>query len=418
MTSSSRPVDIDAQRLWDSLMQMAKIGPSPNGGNRRLAMTEEDAAGRRLLLDWIEAIGCSWSRDKAGNLFIRRSGREDELPAVSMGSHLDTQPLGGRFDGILGVLGGLEVLRSLHERDIVTRRPLQLIVWTNEEGSRFAPAMGGSGVWSGRLDAATFFNAKDSQGITLADAIEACGEAGDQALGEPDLDAYFELHIEQGPVLEEQGHAVGIVTGVQGIRWYDIRLTGQSAHAGPTPMSYRHDPLLAANRLIQRMREEVMADSEGAARLTVGDFKVIEPSRNVVPGEVELTIDLRHVSDSELDALDAALERIAHESAEAEGVTLSFERRWHSPVTPFDPVLIDALRDAVEARQLDAPCMMSGAGHDAVHLSHVTPTVMIFVPCRDGISHNEAEYAEPEHCALGTQLLCDAVIARAEREDS
>ncbi|MBY5942047.1 M20 family metallo-hydrolase [Halomonas sp. DP5N14-9] len=411
-----RSIDIDANRLWDSLMQMAEVGPSPNGGSRRLAMTPEDADGRRLLLDWVEALGCTWQRDKAGNLFIRRAGREDHLPPVSMGSHLDTQPLGGRFDGVLGVLAGLEVLRSLHDNAITTRRPLSLIVWTNEEGSRFAPAMGGSGVWTGRLDEATFFGASDSKGVTLGEAIAACGEAGDLPLGEPELDAYFELHIEQGPVLEEQGHPLGIVTGVQGIRWYDLSLRGQSAHAGPTPMSYRRDPLLAATAMIQRMREVVMADPDGAARLTVGDFQVVEPSRNVVPGEVRLLLDLRHVSDERLDALDAELERLARDAADVEGVELTFERRWHSPVTPFDDALIDSLREAVKARELDAPCMMSGAGHDAVHLSHVTPTVMIFVPCRDGISHNEAEYAEPEHCALGTQLLCDAVLARAERD--
>lgn len=414
MPTTSR-FSIDSARLWDSLMRMAEIGPSPNGGSRRLTMTPEDATGRRLLLDWVEALGCTWQRDKAGNLFIRRPGREDHLPAVSLGSHLDTQPFGGRFDGVLGVLAGLEVFRTLADNDITTRRPLSLIVWTNEEGSRFAPAMGGSGVWTGRLDEDTFFNATDSQGVSLREAIQACDEAGDLPLGEQDLDAYFELHIEQGPILEEQGYPLGIVTGVQGIRWYDLSLRGQSAHAGPTPMSYRHDPLMAATALIQALKEEVLADPEGAARLTVGDFQVVEPSRNVIPGEVHLQLDLRHTDDERLAALDATVERLAQTAAEAEGVTLSLERRWHSPVTPFDATLIASLGEAAEARGLKAPTMMSGAGHDAVHLSHVTPTVMIFVPSRDGISHNEAEYTEPEHCSLGTQLLCDAVLARAER---
>ncbi|MEO1853634.1 M20 family metallo-hydrolase [Chromohalobacter sp.] len=415
MPGATPRVSIDSDRLWNSLMRMAEIGPSPNGGSRRLAMTQEDAAGRRLLLDWVEALGCTWQRDKAGNLFIHRPGHENRLPAVSLGSHLDTQPLGGRFDGVLGVLAGLEVFRTLADNDITTRRPLSLIVWTNEEGSRFAPAMGGSGVWTGRLDEDTFFTATDSQGVSLREAIQACDEAGDLPLGEQDLDAYFELHIEQGPVLEEQGDPLGIVTGVQGIRWYDLSLRGQSAHAGPTPMSYRHDPLMAATALIQALKEEVLADPEGAARLTVGDFQVVEPSRNVIPGEIHLQLDLRHTDDERLAALDATVERLARTAAEAEGVTLSLERRWHSPVTPFDDTLIASLVEAAEARGLEAPTMMSGAGHDAVHLSHVTPTVMIFVPSRDGISHNEAEYTEPEHCALGTQLLCDAVLARAER---
>lgn len=405
---------IDSARLWSSLMHMAEIGPSPNGGSRRLAMTAEDAAGRRLLLDWVEALGCTWQRDRAGNLFIHRPGQDNHLPPVAIGSHLDTQPLGGRFDGVLGVLAGLEVLRTLTDNTITTRRPLVLIVWTNEEGSRFAPAMGGSGVWSGRLDEKTFFDATDGQGVSLRDAIHSCGQAGDMPLGQPELDAYFELHIEQGPVLEEQGHALGIVTGVQGIRWYDISLRGQSAHAGPTPMTYRRDPLLAATALIQTLKEQVMADPQGAARLTVGDFQVVEPSRNVVPGEVRLQLDLRHTDDSILAELDAAVERLANATAEAEGVSLTLTRRWHSPVTPFDEGLITSLHQAAEARGITAPSMVSGAGHDAVHLSHVTPTVMLFVPCRDGISHNEAEYAEPEHCAIGTQLLCDAVLKRAE----
>lgn len=415
MPSVTVPPAIDSARLWSSLMRMAEVGPSPNGGSRRLAMTPEDADGRQLLLDWIEPLGCTWQRDRAGNLFIHRPGRESHLPAVAMGSHLDTQPLGGRFDGVLGVLAGLEVLRTFADNAITTRRPLSLIVWTNEEGSRFAPAMGGSGVWTGRLEEETFFSATDSQGITLREAIHACGEAGDLPLGEPELDAYFELHIEQGPVLEEQGHALGIVTGVQGIRWYDLSLRGQSAHAGPTPMTYRRDPLLAATALIQSLKEQVMADPQGAARLTVGDFQVVEPSRNVVPGEVRLLLDLRHTDDRRLAELDAAVERLATDAAEAEGVELSLQRRWHSPVTPFDDDLITSLRRAADARGLAAPTMMSGAGHDAVHLSHVTPTVMLFVPCRDGISHNEAEYAEPEHCATGAQLLCDAVLERAER---
>jgi N-carbamoyl-L-amino-acid hydrolase len=416
MPSSSTQPLINRDRLWDSLMSMAEVGPSPNGGSRRLAMTQEDAAGRQLLLEWAESLGCTWQRDRAGNLFIRRAGREDHLPAVSIGSHLDTQPLGGRFDGVLGVLAGLEVLHTLSDKGITPRRPLLLIVWTNEEGSRFAPAMGGSGVWSGRLEEEAFFGATDSCGVSMRDAIQACGEAGELPLGQQALDAYYELHIEQGPILEEQGYPLGIVTGVQGIRWYDLSLRGQSAHAGPTPMTYRRDPLMAATALIQAIKKVVMADPDGAARLTVGDFQVVEPSRNVVPGEVRLQIDLRHTDDTRLDALDAELEQLARAAAEAEGVELVLERRWHSPVTPFDDTLVASLCQAVSARGLEAPTLMSGAGHDAVHLSHVTPTVMIFVPCRDGISHNEAEYTEPEHCAIGTQLLCDAVLARSERD--
>lgn len=406
-------LNIDAERLWSSLMDMAKIGPSPNGGSRRLAISEEDAAGRRLLLDWVEALGCTWQLDEAGNLFIRRPGQDDSLATVAIGSHLDTQPLGGRFDGVLGVLGGLEVLRTLHDHQVTTLRPLTLVVWTNEEGSRFSPAMAGSGVWSGRLPQDAFFDAKDSKGVSVREALEATGQRGEAAIGGPKLDAYFELHIEQGPVLEEAKEPLGIVTGVQGIRWYDLRFEGQSVHAGPTPMSYRHDPLLAATAFIQAMRAELGDDRE--ARLTIGDFNVTEPSRNVVPSAVSLQLDLRHINEDCLSQLDAAATRLAQSAAEQEGASVTIEPIWHSPVTPFHDDLIRTLADAANARGNEAPKMMSGAGHDAVNLSHVAPSAMLFVPCLDGISHNEAEYASPEHCALGTQVLCDAVLAWANR---
>jgi len=412
-SSAHTPLDIDAERLWSSLMDMAKVGPSPNGGSRRLAISDEDAAGRRLLLDWVEALGCTWHRDEAGNLFILRSGQDNSLAPVAIGSHLDTQPLGGRFDGVLGVLGGLETLRTLHDHQVTTLRPLTLVVWTNEEGSRFSPAMAGSGVWSGRLAQDAFFDAKDSQGVSVSEALEATNQRGGAALGSPELGAYFELHIEQGPVLEETDEPLGIVTGVQGIRWYDLRFEGQSVHAGPTPMSYRHDPLLAAMAFIQAMRDELGDDRD--ARLTVGDFSVIEPSRNVVPGAVKVQLDLRHVDEERLSQLDAAVTRLAQGAAEREGTRVDIEPIWHSPVTPFHDDLIRTLGDAAKARGNEAPQMMSGAGHDAVNVSHVAPTAMLFVPCLDGISHNEAEYASPEHCALGTQVLCDAVVAWANR---
>ncbi|SEM37204.1 M20 family metallo-hydrolase [Halomonas caseinilytica] len=414
-TTASTRINIDGERLWRSLMDMAAIGPSPNGGSRRLALTEEDIAGRLQFRQWVEALGCRCRLDEAGNLFVRREGRDTSLAPVAFGSHLDTQPLGGRFDGVLGVLAGLEILRSLHERDVRTRRPLELVVWTNEEGSRFAPAMGGSGVYAGRLETSDFFHAEDADGIRLADALEASGQRGDLPLGTPVLDAYFELHIEQGPVLEQSGDPLGVVTGVQGIRWFDVRISGQSAHAGPTPMSHRRDPLLAAADGLVAIRDDVEADPSGDARLTIGELKVTEPSRNVIPAEVNLMIDLRHVDDTRLDELEAMLYRRLDAAASKAGVSVDIERRWRSPVTPFDPDLIASLDTAARERGLSLPHMMSGAGHDAVNVSHVAPTVMLFTPCRDGISHNEAEFAEPEHCALGAQVLCDAILARANR---
>ncbi|MBB3139573.1 M20 family metallo-hydrolase [Halomonas organivorans] len=408
-------ISIDGQRLWDTLMAMAEIGPTANGGSCRLALTPEDAAGRRLLLDWCEAIGCTWRVDRVGNLFIRRAGKRDDLEPVATGSHLDTQPKGGRFDGILGVLAGLEVFRSLHDQGIVTERPLELVVWTNEEGSRFAPAMVASGTYAGEFAVEDTLARRDADGVTLGEALEACGFAGDLPVGEPRLDGFFELHIEQGPVLEDAGESVGVVTGVQGMRWFDVTFTGQSAHAGPTPMRLRHDALAAAARLIDRLQAHAMADASGDTKVTCGCLDIEAASRNVIPGEVRLTVDLRHVVETELDALQALFERELAAAGETFGVTVSQQRIWASPVVEFASECIAAVEAATRAQAVPWRRMMSGAGHDAVYVSRVAPTSMIFIPCRDGISHNEAEYATPEHCSLGAQVLCDAMVARADR---
>ncbi len=411
-------VSIDGQRLWSSLMAMAEVGPSPNGGSHRLALTEEDAAGRRLLIGWCEAIGCTLRVDRIGNLFIRRRGKRDDLDPVATGSHLDTQPKGGRFDGVLGVLAGLEVFRTLHDQGVVTQRPLELVVWTNEEGSRFAPAMVASGTYAGVFSAESTLSRRDRDGVTLGQALEASGFAGEMPVGEPQLDAFFELHIEQGPVLEENGEAIGVVTGVQGMRWFDVTLRGQPSHAGPTPMRYRRDALAAAARLIDRLQSHAMTDASGATKVTCGTLEIDSPSRNVVPGEVHLTVDLRHVVEGELEALQALYERELAAAAEAFGVKADSERIWVSPVVEFDVGCIDALERAARAQGVSYRRMMSGAGHDAVYVSRVAPTAMIFIPCRDGVSHNEAEYASPEHCALGAQALCDALLERANLEES
>ncbi|RDB44516.1 Zn-dependent hydrolase [Halomonas sp. DQ26W] len=411
-------VSIDGQRLWSSLMAMAEIGPTANGGSCRLALTEEDAAGRRLLIEWCEAIGCTLRVDRVGNLFIRRPGRRDDLDPVATGSHLDTQPKGGRFDGILGVLAGLEVFRSLHDQGVVTERPLELVVWTNEEGSRFAPAMVASGTFAGEFSEAYALSRQDCDGVTLGQALEATGFAGEMPVGEPRLAGYFELHIEQGPVLEEENEAIGVVTGAQGMRWFDVTLRGQTAHAGPTPMGYRRDALAGAARLIDRLQSHALADASGGSKVTVGCLDIDSPSRNVVPGEVRFTLDLRHVEERELDALEALFERELAAVAETFGVETRSERVWASPVVEFDAGCVDAVERAALAQGVPYRRMMSGAGHDAVYVSRVAPTSMIFIPCRDGISHNEAEYASPEHCALGAEVLCDALIERANREET
>ncbi|SFH31114.1 M20 family metallo-hydrolase [Modicisalibacter xianhensis] len=406
-------LDIDAERLWDSLMTMAEIGPTPNGGSCRLALTEEDAAGRRLLIDWCEALGCTWRVDRVGNLFIRRAGRRDDLDPVATGSHLDTQPQGGRFDGILGVLAGLEVFRTLDDHGVVTERPLELVVWTNEEGSRFAPAMVASGTYAGEFSIASTLARTDRDGVTFDEALQACGFAGDLAVGEPRLDSFFELHIEQGPVLEAVGESIGVVAGVQGMRWYDVTFTGQTAHAGPTPMRLRRDALAAAARLIDRLQSHALADESGHTKVTFGCLEIAQGSRNVVPGEVCLSVDLRHVDEIVLDALEQRFERELADCSAAFGVMVSHERVWASPVVHFDAECIDTVESAARQRGLSYRRMLSGAGHDSVYVSRVAPTAMIFVPCRDGISHNEAEYASPEHCAQGCQVLGDTLLQRA-----
>jgi N-carbamoyl-L-amino-acid hydrolase len=373
------------------------------------------AAGRRLLLDWCEAIGCTWRVDRVGNLFIRRAGKRDDLDPVATGSHLDTQPKGGRFDGILGVLAGLEVFRTLDDQGIVTERPLELVVWTNEEGSRFAPAMVASGTYAGEFAVDDTLSRRDADGVTLGEALEACGYAGDLPVGEPRLDGFFELHIEQGPVLEDARETIGVVTGVQGMRWFDVSFSGQSAHAGPTPMRLRHDALAAAARLIDRLQAHALLDASGDTKVTCGCLDIESASRNVIPGEVRLTVDLRHVVERELDGLQALFERELAACGETFGVATAAERIWASPVVEFDAGCIAAVEAATQAQAVPYRRMMSGAGHDSVYVSRVAPTSMIFIPCRDGISHNEAEYATPEHCRLGTQVLCDAMLDRADR---
>lgn len=406
-------VSIDGQRLWSSLMAMAEIGPTANGGSCRLALTEEDAAGRHLLIEWCEALGCTLRVDRVGNLFFHRAGKRDDLDPVACGSHLDTQPKGGRFDGILGVLAGLEVFRTLHDQGIVTERPLELIVWTNEEGSRFAPAMVASGTYAGEFSEAYTLAREDRDGVTLGESLQVTGFAGEMPVGEPRLASFFELHIEQGPVLEEEREAIGVVTGVQGMRWFDVTLRGQSAHAGPTPMAYRRDALAACARLIDRLQGHALADISGGTKVTFGCLEIDSPSRNVIPGEVRLTVDLRHVVETELDALEARFQRELAELGEGFGIETASERIWASPVVNFDAGCIDAVERATQTQGVAYRRMMSGAGHDAVYVSRVAPTSMIFIPCRDGISHNEAEYASPEHCALGAQVLFDAMLERA-----
>lgn len=408
---------INGERLWARLMALAHIGATDKGGVCRLALTELDRQGRDLVVRWARELGCTIRIDAIGNMFMRREGTQDRA-AVATGSHIDTQPTGGKFDGNYGVLAGLEVIATLNDHGIRTRAPLEVCVWTNEEGSRFVPVMMGSGVWAGAFSLEHALRASDRQGTTVAQALESIGYAGSSpasvAAGAPLFDAYFEAHIEQGPVLEDAALPIGIVSGALGQRWYDVVITGQEAHAGPTPMALRRDALQAALPLMQAVRDIALQDQPNA-RGTVGYVQVQPNSRNTIPGRVTFTVDFRSTTDAGLAKMEALLrERIANQAA-ASGCEISLEQTVYFPPAAFDPKLLDLVREGASVNQLAAMDVVSGAGHDAVYCARHCPTAMIFIPCKDGISHNEIEDALPEHITAGANVLLHAMLARAER---
>ncbi|MFM1856278.1 MAG: hypothetical protein RLZ83_1587 [Pseudomonadota bacterium] len=406
---------VDAQRLWQRLMALAEIGATPRGGVCRLALTELDRQGRERFMDWARELGCTLRRDAIGNLFARRAGLDDTLPAVATGSHLDTQPTGGRFDGNYGVLAGLEVLHTLHDAGIRTRAPLEVCVWTNEEGSRFVPVMMGSGVYAGAFPLAHALQARDGAGISVQEALQATAQAGPApasvADGAPRFGAYFEAHIEQGPVLEDEGITIGVVSGALGQRWYDVTVQGMEAHAGPTPMALRRDALLPATRLMQRVHEIAMAEQPDG-RGTVGHVDVFPNSRNVIPGRVRFSVDFRHLDAAGLARMDAALHAAVAQAA-TPGVSIEVQQVVEFPPQPFDPALRALIEQGAQRLGLSHRALPSGAGHDAVYVARTAPAAMIFVPCKDGISHNEIEDARPEHLAAGADVLLHAMLARA-----
>jgi beta-ureidopropionase / N-carbamoyl-L-amino-acid hydrolase len=405
-----RNVRIDGDRLWATLMETARIGGTPKGGICRLTLTEED----RQVRDWFraacEAAGCTVAVDAVGNMFARRPGRDPSLPPICIGSHLDTQPTGGKFDGVLGVLAGLEILRSLQASGYETNAPIEVVNWTNEEGSRFPPAMLASGAFAGLFEEDAVLATRDRAGVSFGEALDAIGYRGDLPLGRRPMSAMFELHIEQGPILEREGRTIGVVTGVQGMRWFEITVTGSDAHAGPTPMDARRDALVGAADVVRLVREVGLAQApDGVA--TVGLMEVRPNSRNVVPGEVFLAVDIRHPAEAALEAMEADLRAGLAARLDPQGLTFACERIWHAPPVPFDPGLIGHVRAAAERLGLGHRDIVSGAGHDAANVAKVAPTTMVFVPCRDGVSHNESEDATPEHCAAGAAVLLDAVLA-------
>ena len=393
-------------------MAMAEIGATANGGCRRLALTDEDRAGRKLFSRWCQDAGCDLTVDRMGNLFARRVGSDPDRPPVAMGSHLDTQPHGGKFDGIFGVLAGLEVVRTLNDHGIKTGASLEVIDWTNEEGSRFAPAMLASGVYAGLFDLEFALARTDADGHTVETELARIGYAGDQVCGDHPLSAFLEAHIEQGPILERHDQVIGVVSGGQGQRWYDVTLRGQDAHAGSTPMAGRQDALVAAAQLIQaveRVADEVAPHGVG----TVGELYVRPNSRNTIPGEVWLSIDLRHPEDAVLSYMAAQLEQQVKEVQATRKVRIEAEQIWHNPPVHFDETCVGMVQAAADELGYPNRRMVSGAGHDACQVSRKVPTAMIFVPCAGGLSHNEAESAEPEHLEAGANTLLHAALKLA-----
>jgi N-carbamoyl-L-amino-acid hydrolase len=405
---------IDGGRLWNSLMEMAEIGATPKGGVRRLALGEVDRAGRGRFRALCEAAGLAVRIDAMGNMFARRAGRDPSRPPVLFGSHLDSQPSGGKFDGALGVMAGLELMRSLNDLGIVTEAPVELVNWTDEEGSRFGHSLMGSGVWSGVLPLDKAYGLTDLDGVRVGDALDGIGYRGPEKAEAFPADAYFELHIEQGPILERNAEQIGIVTGAQAMVWYDVVATGQDAHAGTTPPSARKDALVCAARIIDLVDRMMRARGEDG-RGTVGQLVVSPNSRNVVPGEVRFSVEFRHPSDAEIDRLDAQFPREAGFVARDTGVKIAIERVFKNPMQPFDPACIDLVRQAAARLGYKTREIVSGAGHDAVYVARKIPAAMIFTPCKDGLSHNEAESIEPKEAEAGCQVLFEAVLARANR---
>jgi N-carbamoyl-L-amino-acid hydrolase len=407
--SSMRNLTINAERLWDTLMETGAIGGTPKGGICRLTLTDLD----REVRDWFrrrcEALGCTVTVDDMGAMFARRPGQRADLPPIAMGSHLDTQPTGGKFDGVLGVLAALEALRTLVEAGYQTYAPIEVVNWTNEEGSRFAPALIASGVFAGVFERGWAHAQKDRAGIAFGDALKDIGYLGPERCGWHPLSAFFELHIEQGPILEAENREVGIVTGVQGVRWFEVTVRGQEAHTGATPMTLRKNALLGAARLIERIDAIALAHAPLAVG-TVGLVEVRPNSRNVVPGEVFFTIDFRHPDTEVLDAMESAFWQTLPKVCDPLGLTADAAKIWENAPVQFDPACIAAVRHAATASGFSHRDIVSGAAHDAAYISRVAPSAMVFVPCLGGISHNEAEFSSKEQCAAGAQVLLQAVL--------
>jgi len=406
-------VRINGQRLWDALMEMAKIGATPKGGCKRLTLTDLDKQARELFASWCEKEGCPIKVDEMGNMFARRPGVEDSLPPVMIGSHLDTQPTGGKYDGVLGVLGALEVVRSLNDLKIKTRHPIEIANWTNEEGSRYAPAMISSGVFAGVYTKEFAYAREDAEHKKLGDELERIGFKGAEPVGNRKIHAFFELHIEQGPILEAESYDVGVVTHGQGQRWYEIKLVGFESHAGSTPMPRRKDAVLGAARIVELVNRIGLSKAPLGVS-TVGMLNPYPNSRNVIPGEVFMTCEFRHPIDDTLTDMDAQLKAGVEEICKTIGLTYDLKQVFYYAPVAFDEGCVAAVRRAAKHLGLSHRDIVSGAGHDACYIARVAPTSMIFTPCVDGVSHNEAEEISQEWATAGANVLMHAVLEKAE----
>ena len=412
MSAPATNLTINADRLWSTIIETARFGGTEKGGVRRLTLSEED----RQVRDWFraacEAAGCTVTVDGLGNMFALRPGKDMTKPPLGIGSHLDTQPTGGKFDGVLGVMAALEVVRTLNDAGIETETPICVCNWTNEEGSRFAPAMMGSAGYVADLPVSDILARTDAEGISVGAALDAIGYRGPEEVGAQKFSGFLELHIEQGPILEAEGLPIGVVEHGQGIIWYDGRISGFESHTGSTPMHLRKDALAALSEIVLSI--EALAKAHGPNAVgSVGEAVIARPSRNVIPGEIAFSGEFRTPDAGILDALDKALQEQVKEIAARRKVDIRLDTIWRKEPTHFDPAMTGAIAAAADRLGLPHRPIVSGAGHDSFHLATVVPTAMVFVPCKDGVSHNELESAKPEECAAGANVLLHAVLAVA-----
>ena len=413
MAAPGENLKIDGARLWDSLMEMAKIGPGVAGGNNRQTVTDEDAEGRALFQRWCQAAGCEMGLDTMGNMFARREGTDPDALPVYVGSHLDTQPTGGKYDGVLGVLGGLEIIRSLNDLGIRTKHPIVVTNWTNEEGTRFAPAMLASGVFAG-IHTEDWANAReDAEGKTFGDELKRIGWRGEEPVGARKMHAFFELHIEQGPILEAENKDIGVVTHGQGLSWTQVTIEGKDSHTGSTPMPMRKNAGLGMARVLELVDQIAWShkpDAVGAA----GHIDVYPNSRNVIPGKAVFTVDFRSPDKAVIADMENKLRLGASELCGQMGLSVSFEKVGGFDPVEFDAGCVTAVRNAAERLGYSHRNLISGAGHDACWINRVAPTAMVMCPCVDGLSHNEAEEISPDWAAAGANVLFHAVLETAE----